>query len=111
VEAHVGGYPTWTPRNDLARQRDRSDRYIKSLSTARAVRVSGRCSMSATRKHLPQRLAPKRTPAVATTHRLLSIAAIRVGERHRKEMGDIDALARSISENGLLHPIVVSEKN
>jgi N6-adenosine-specific RNA methylase IME4 len=68
--------------------------------------------MSATRKHLPQRLAPKHTPAVvATTHRLLSIAAIRVGERHRKEMGDIDALARSISENGLLHPIVVSEKN
>jgi ParB-like nuclease domain len=35
------------------------------------------------------------------------IAAIEVGERHRRDLGDIPALARSIAEVGLLHPIVV----
>jgi N6-adenosine-specific RNA methylase IME4 len=35
------------------------------------------------------------------------VAAIVVGERHRRDMGDIDALARSMAELGLLHPIVV----
>ena len=30
-----------------------------------------------------------------------------VGERHRHDLGDIDALARNIAEVGLLHPIVV----
>ena len=38
----------------------------------------------------------------------VDIAAIVVGERHRKDMGDIAALARSIAELGLLHPIVVA---
>src|SRR4051794_13303113 len=32
--------------------------------------------------------------------------SIRIGERHRKDMGDIDGLARSIADVGLLHPIV-----
>jgi hypothetical protein len=53
VEARVGGYPTRTPRDDLAGQRDRSDRYIKSLPPARAARARGRCSMSTTHKRLP----------------------------------------------------------
>jgi ParB family chromosome partitioning protein len=35
------------------------------------------------------------------------IAAIRVGERHRRDMGDLDGLARNIAEIGLLHPIPV----
>jgi ParB family chromosome partitioning protein len=30
-----------------------------------------------------------------------------VGERHRHDLGDIDALARSIAELNLLHPIVI----
>jgi len=34
--------------------------------------------------------------------------SIRIGERHRKEMGDLDELARGIDEVGLLHPIVVT---
>jgi len=34
--------------------------------------------------------------------------SIRIGERHRKDMGDLDALARSIAEVGLLHPVVVT---
>jgi ParB family transcriptional regulator, chromosome partitioning protein len=35
------------------------------------------------------------------------IAAIRVGKRHRKDLGDIRSLARSIQEIGLLHPVVI----
>ena len=38
----------------------------------------------------------------------LPLAAIRVGERHRKDLGDIDGLARSIADIGLLHPVVVT---
>ena len=38
----------------------------------------------------------------------ISIAEIRIGTRHRRDMGDIDALATSIAEVGLLHPIVVT---
>jgi ParB family chromosome partitioning protein len=36
------------------------------------------------------------------------IADIRIGQRHRRDLGDIDALAASISEVGLLHPVVVT---
>jgi N6-adenosine-specific RNA methylase IME4 len=36
-----------------------------------------------------------------------SISSITVGRRHRRDMGDLDGLARNISEIGLLHPIVV----
>ena len=39
----------------------------------------------------------------------LRIADIRVGQRHRREMGDITALAASIQDVGLLHPVVVSD--
>jgi N6-adenosine-specific RNA methylase IME4/ParB-like chromosome segregation protein Spo0J len=42
---------------------------------------------------------------------LRAVHSIKVGKRHRKDIGDIDALARSISENGLLHPIVVDKDN
>ena len=35
------------------------------------------------------------------------IDSIIVGERHRRDMGDIDGLAASIAEVGLLHPVVV----
>jgi ParB family chromosome partitioning protein len=35
------------------------------------------------------------------------IGRIRVGERHRKDLGDIAPLAASIAEVGLLHPIVI----
>ena len=37
----------------------------------------------------------------------LPVDAIRVGDRHRKDMGDIAGLAANIAEVGLLHPIVV----
>lgn len=38
----------------------------------------------------------------------LPIASIDVSGRHRRDMGDIPALALSISEVGLLHPVVVT---
>ena len=37
----------------------------------------------------------------------LPVDKIRVGRRHRKDMGDVDALAQSIAEVGLLQPVVV----
>lgn len=41
----------------------------------------------------------------------MRIVDVVVGERHRKDMGDLDGLAQSISEIGLLHPIVVTPDN
>jgi hypothetical protein len=38
----------------------------------------------------------------------LPIDAIKVGERIRKDMGDIAALAKSIEDIGLLQPIIVT---
>ncbi len=44
----------------------------------------------------------------ATLDGTLPIDAIRVGTRFRKSLGDIDGLAASIAEVGLLHPVVVT---
>lgn len=41
----------------------------------------------------------------------LSIKQIVVGKRFRKELGDVAGLAESMSAIGLLHPVVVTEKN
>jgi len=41
----------------------------------------------------------------------LPISEIRIGKRHRKDLGDIDALAASIETVGLLHPVVVQADN
>ena len=38
------------------------------------------------------------------------IDSIIVGERFRKDMGDLEALAQSIAEDGLLQPVVVSQR-
>ena len=35
------------------------------------------------------------------------ISSIQVGERHRRDLGDVDQLAASIAELGLLHPVVI----
>src|SRR5262245_60024250 len=40
-----------------------------------------------------------------------NINTIKVGQRFRKDMGDIAALAKSIDALGLLHPIVIDEQN
>jgi ParB family transcriptional regulator, chromosome partitioning protein len=40
--------------------------------------------------------------------KMFPVSHIKVGsERHRKELGNIDGLAASIADVGLLHPIVV----
>lgn len=41
----------------------------------------------------------------------ISIDKIRIGQRTRKNNGDIAALAQSISDIGLLHPIVIDKDN
>ena len=38
----------------------------------------------------------------------MAIDAIELGDRHREDMGDVSSLARSIYQNQLLHPIVVT---
>lgn len=40
----------------------------------------------------------------------LKIADIRIGDRHRKDMGDLKSLAKSIQEESLLQPIGVTDK-
>ena len=41
----------------------------------------------------------------------IKLSDIITKDRFRKELGDIKSLAESIKEVGLLHPIVISEKN
>jgi hypothetical protein len=43
--------------------------------------------------------------------RTMQIEAIRIGKRHRTDIGDIAELAASIADVGLLHPIVVTPTN
>ena len=38
----------------------------------------------------------------------MNISDIRIGERHRKDLGDVASLAQSIADIGLLHPVVVT---
>ena len=41
--------------------------------------------------------------------KMMPLANIRVGKRHRRDLGDVDWLAASIEDIGLLNPITVSE--
>lgn len=41
----------------------------------------------------------------------VSISSITVGTRRRQDLGDIDALAASIQQYGILHPIVIDDAN
>ncbi len=40
----------------------------------------------------------------------LKIADIKIGKRHRRNMGDLTSLAESIRHDGLLQPIGVTDK-
>src|SRR5258708_5640333 len=46
------------------------------------------------------------TPPQARTH---AITDIIIGVRHRRDMGDIDALASNVREVGMLHPVVITK--
>lgn len=39
------------------------------------------------------------------------ITAIRIGHRHRQDLGDLGPLAESLDKIGLLHPVVIDAKN
>lgn len=41
----------------------------------------------------------------------IPISDIKVGPRFRKDLGDLDTLAKSIQEIGLLHPVVINQNN
>ena len=58
------------------------------------------------RPHLLAWLSPRGT-AMRETRR---ITRIKVGQRHRKAMGDIRSLADSIEAVGLLHPVVIDSR-
>jgi N6-adenosine-specific RNA methylase IME4 len=51
----------------------------------------------------------KKAGANALTTR--TIADIRIGKRHRRDLGDVNELAASINAVGLLHPIVIEPNN
>jgi N6-adenosine-specific RNA methylase IME4/ParB-like chromosome segregation protein Spo0J len=62
--------------------------------------ISGQICAESTRKppaHARPEVAPRRP-----------INSIRVGTRHRRDLGDIDGLAVSIADVGMLHPIVIT---
>ncbi|GAF86859.1 unnamed protein product, partial [marine sediment metagenome] len=42
---------------------------------------------------------------------VISISEIKSRRRHRKDLGDIESLAQSIDERGLLQPIAIDEDN
>lgn len=39
------------------------------------------------------------------------ISSIKIGVRHRKDLGDLEKLAESLDAIGLLHPVVIDTKN
>jgi ParB family chromosome partitioning protein len=45
---------------------------------------------------------------LADKPRTVRTTAIKVGRRHRRDLGDIDGLAASIHDVGLLHLIVIN---
>lgn len=54
--------------------------------------------------------AKRSTPSKAENS-VVTISRIRVGERHRKDMGDLAGLAASIEKQGLLQPIGITEQS
>jgi N6-adenosine-specific RNA methylase IME4/ParB-like chromosome segregation protein Spo0J len=92
----------------------------KSLRQKRGVRRKASTSpgKGAKAHHAPRRPPSKQAPAIPraenwvkgalfTRPELRSVSTITVGARHRKELGDVTALAKDINERGLLHPIVI----
>jgi|SRR6516164_2517841 hypothetical protein len=54
----------------------------------------------------------RNTPAdteLAGATQVMPIDQIRIGERHRRDLGDIAGLAESIEDLGVLHPITVDQ--
>src|SRR5262249_39646537 len=66
--------------------------------------------MPTTAKNRPRktRYEPVLKPPPAATRR---ITAIKVGQRHRKDLGDLDSLVESLETVGLLHPVVIDPED
>jgi N6-adenosine-specific RNA methylase IME4 len=84
----------------------RGDREIKAMHAA--GRRIGKANAKAAAKM--KRDATGNTPLARTIGQpTLPVAKIIIGDRHRKEFGDLAALARSINDRGgLLHPVVIT---
>jgi ParB/RepB/Spo0J family partition protein len=83
---------------DRQRKGRNSSDALKSPGPTRQGFWSSRGGKGGLQMNFVQRLRGKST---------MPVALIKVGRRHRKHLGDIRPLAKSISEIGLLHPIVV----
>jgi ParB-like chromosome segregation protein Spo0J len=53
---------------------------------------------------------PKKDDTEPAADGTMPAGQVAVGERHRKDMGDLEALADSIQKVGLLHPLVVTSE-
>jgi N6-adenosine-specific RNA methylase IME4/ParB-like chromosome segregation protein Spo0J len=77
-----------------------------------AVIKEGKASAVATTEGLEvqnQRVEPASTsPPIVGVQARVPISYITIGDRHRKDLGDIDGLAASIADIGMLQPIVVT---
>jgi ParB family chromosome partitioning protein len=51
----------------------------------------------------------RRRPGAQAVTTTIPIDSIKIGSRHRRDLGDIAGLAESIADIGLLHPITVDE--
>jgi hypothetical protein len=49
-------------------------------------------------------------PVPRSSQKVVAIDAITIGPRYRQELGDLNSLAASIKDMGLLHPIVITPK-
>jgi ParB-like chromosome segregation protein Spo0J len=84
----------------LARMADADFEIFLSDPTTKSI--TARLGRRGTRRHAHVDEAGQLSSTAA-----MSIANIKIGTRHRKDLGDIEGLARSIADVGLLHPIVV----
>jgi ParB-like chromosome segregation protein Spo0J len=53
----------------------------------------------------------KENPVMTTYPTTKPIADITINQRHRKDLGDVEVLAASIKDIGLLHPVVITPDN
>ena len=90
---------------------------LKAMSTTeskyskeRKICKSRKARKGNARGALGYRRAPQQTRGGVMTEHSASefpIDKIKIGKRHRQDMGDIDELAQSIKDVGLLHPVVI----